>query len=60
MASGKAAGPSGIVAEMLKPVEKLAQSRCVISFRTSSLRDASKLPGRKASMSICTRAKGML
>ena len=39
MASGKAAGPSGIVAEMLKPIGKLAQSRCVIPLRTSSLRD---------------------
>ena len=60
MASGKAAGPSGIVAEMLKPVGEAAQWRCVLSLRTSSRRDAFQLTGRKASLSICTRAKGML
>ena len=36
------------------------QWRCVISLRTSSRRDAFQLTGRKASLSICTRAKGML
>ena len=39
---------------------KLAQWRCVISLRTSSRRDAFQLTGRKASLSICTRAKEML
>ena len=62
LASGKAAGPSGtcIVAEMLMPLGKLVQLRYVISLRTSSRRDAFQLTGRKASLSICTRAKGML
>ena len=55
MASGKAAGPSGIVAEMLKPFGKLAQSRCVIPLRTSSLRDTFQ-----RFIIQCTRAKGML
>ena len=54
MASGKAAGPSGIVAEML------VQRKCVILLRTSSQRDAFQLTGRKASLSICIRVKGML
>ena len=53
-AGGPAAGPSGIVAEMLKPVGEAGAVRCVISLRTSSR------TGRKASLSICTRAKGML
>ena len=39
---------------------KQPQWRCVISLRTSSRRDAFQLTGRKASLSICTRAKGML
>ena len=60
MASGKAARPSGIVAEMLKPLGKLVKRKCVILLRTSSQRDAFQLTGRKASLSICTRAKGML
>ena len=60
MASGKAAGPSGIVAEMLKPVVEAGAVECVISLRTSSRRDAFQLTGRKASLSICTRAKEML
>ena len=42
------------------PLGKLAQWRCVISLRTSSRRDAFQLTGRKASLSICTRAKEML
>ena len=42
------------------PLGKLTQWRCVISLRTSSRRDAFQLTGRKASLSICTRAKGML
>ena len=57
MASGKAAGPSGIVAEMLV---NLGLSRCVISLRTSSQRDVSQLTGRRATLSTCTRAKGTL
>ena len=52
-----AAGPSGIVAEMLKPV---GEAGAVVSLRTSSRRDAFQLTGRKASLSICTRAKRML
>ena len=32
----------------------------LILLRTSSQRDAFQLTGRKASLSICTRAKGML
>ena len=42
------------------PLGKLVQWRCVISLRTSSRRDAFQLTGRKASLSICTRAKEML
>ena len=42
------------------PLGKLAQWRCVISLRTSSQRDAFQLTGRKASLLICTGAKGML
>ena len=42
------------------PLGKLAQWRCVTSLRTSSRRDAFQLTGRKASLSICTRAKEML
>ena len=42
------------------PLGKLAQWRCVISLRTSSRRDAFQLTGRKASLSICTRANEML
>ena len=60
MASGKAAGPSGIVAEMLKPVGEAGAVEVRISLRTSSRRDAFQLTGRKASLSICTRAKEML
>ena len=47
MASGKAARPSGIVAEMLKPVGKLVQKKCGILLRKSSQRDAFQLTGRK-------------
>ena len=60
MASGKAEGPSGIVAEMLKPVGEAGAAECVISLRTSSQRDAFQLTGRKVSLSICTWANGML
>ena len=60
MAPGKAAGPSGIVAEMLKPVGEAGAEKCVILLRTSSQRDAFQLTGTKASLSICTRAKGVL
>ena len=42
------------------PLGKLVQWRCVISLRTSSRRDAFQLTCRKASLSICTRAKGKL
>ena len=42
------------------PLGKLVQWRCVISLRTSSRRDAFQRTGRKASLSICTRAKWML
>ena len=42
------------------PLGNLAQWRCVISLRTSSRRDAFQLTGRKASLSIYTRAKEML
>ena len=59
MASGKAAGPS-VSLRCWSPLGKLAQWRCVISLRTSSRRDAFQLTGRKASLSICTRAKAML
>ena len=60
MASGKAAGPSGIVAEMLKPVGEAGAVEVHDLMRTSSRRDAFQLTGRKASLSICTRAKEML
>ena len=60
MASGKAAGPSGIVAEMLKPVGESGAIEDVIPLRTSSQRDVSQLTGRRATLSICTRAKGTL
>ena len=56
MASGKAAGLSGIVAEL----GKLVQRKCVILLRSSSQRDAFQLTGRTASLSICTRVKEML
>ena len=54
MASRKAARPSGICDEMLKPV---GVSGVV---KVCDLMDAFYLTGRKASSSICTRAKGML
>ena len=54
MASRKAARPSGIVAEMLKPV---GVSGIV---KVCDLIDAFYLTGRKASLSICTRTKRML
>ena len=52
MASGKAAGRSGTVAEMLKPVGNLGLSRCVILLRTSSQRDVSQLTGRRATVNL--------
>ena len=63
MASGKAARPSGIVAEMLKPVGEAGAEEVrdlVENIISERQRDAFQLPGRKASLSICTRAKGML
>ena len=60
MASGKAAGPSGIVAEMLKPVGEAGTVEVRDLIEDISRRDAFQLTGRKASLSICTRAKGML
>ena len=47
MATGKAAGPSCIVAEMLR---KVAWSRCVISLRKSPQRDISQLTDWRASV----------
>ena len=60
MASGKAAGPSGIVTEMLKPVGEAGAMEVRDLIEDISRRDAFQLTGRKASLSICTRAKGML
>ena len=63
MASGKAAGPSGIVAEMLKPVgEAGADEVCdlVENIISEGCIPTELLTSRKASLSICTRAKGML
>ena len=36
---------------------KLVLSRCVISLKTSSKRDVFQLTGRKATLTICIRAK---
>ena len=60
IASGKAAGPSGIVAEMLKPVGEAGAVEVRDLIEDIILEDAFQLTGRKASLSICTRAKGML
>ena len=54
MASRTAARPSGIVAAMFKPV---GVSGVV---KVCDLMDAFHLTNRKVSLSICTRAKGML
>ena len=60
MASGKAAGPSGIVAEMLKPVGEAGAVEVRDPIEDIISEDAFQLTGRKASLSICTRAKEML
>ena len=54
MASGKAAGPSGIVTEIVSMSGKLAHLKFVTSLRTF-LRGLCP----KATLSICTRAKGV-
>ena len=60
IASGKAAGPSGIVAEMLKPVGESGaiEVRHLIEDIISEGR--TQLTGRRATLSICTRAKGTI
>ena len=60
MASGKATGPSGIVAEMLKPVGKAGAEEVRDLVENIISEGAFQLTGRKASLSICTRVKGML
>ena len=59
MASGKAAGPSGIVAEMLKPVGEAGAVE-VRDLIEDIISEGCIPTGRKASLSICTRAKEML
>ena len=60
MASSKAARPSGIVAEMLKLVgEAGAEEVCDLVENIIS-EGCIPTDWQKASLSICTRAKGML
>ena len=60
IASGKAVGPSGIVAEMLKPVgvTGAVEMRDLIDDIISH--GVSQMTDRRASSSICRRAKGVL
>ena len=60
MASGIAAGPSGIVAEMLKPAGEASAEEVRDLVKNIISEGTFQLTGRKASLSICTRAKGML
>ena len=53
IASGKAAGQSGTVAEMLQPIGEAG----AVELRVLIV---DIISGRKASLSICTRAEGML
>ena len=60
MASGKAAGPSGIVAEMLKLVgEAGAEEVCDLVENIIS-EGCIPTDWQESSLSVCTRAKGLL
>ena len=60
MASGKAAGPAGIVAEMLKPVGE--SGAIEVHHLIEDIISEGRIPptGRRATLSTCTRAKGTL
>ena len=60
VASGRAAGPSGIVAEMLKPVGEAGAGE--VHDLVEKVISEGCIPAgwQEASLSICTRVKGML
>ena len=60
MKSGKAAGPSGIVVEMIKAACDTGATMIEILLLPLSVMARSQLTGRKVSLSAFTRARVML